>query len=348
MPNIEPFAPRGMLHDGWSAQVNDYAIVCGWSMSGKIFNVGDASGDIHAFNGIKGEPLWVNKSAHKGGLLGMSINQDGNILASSGQDGFVRYWNTEDGKEINKIHLGKGWVEHLKWSPDGKHLAIAFSRDVYVFNSLGDEIWHSEKHPSTVSALAWVNNNELATSCYGQVAFFDIENNKVNQRLEWQGSLVSMVISPSGDIVACGSQDNSVHFWRRTTGHDAEMTGYPSKPSNLSFDQSGTLLATGGSERVTIWSFEGNGPEGSIPGELGHHTEPVTSLSFSHKGKLIASGSRDGSVVVSFLQSNGHGNPVGAAFAGDYVSKIAWKPDDCALAAVCSKGSIHVWPFKLR
>jgi len=254
----------------------------------------------------------------------------------------------EIAKEINKIQLGKGWVEHLKWSPDGKHLAIAFSRDVYVFNSLGDKIWHSEKHPSTVSALAWVNNNELATSCYGQVAFFDIENNKVNQRLEWQGSLVSMVISPSGDIVACGSQDNSVHFWRRTTGHDAEMTGYPSKPSNLSFDQSGTLLATGGSERVTVWSFEGNGPEGSIPGELGHHTEPVTSLSFSHKGKLIASGSRDGSVVVSFLQSNGHGNPVGAAFAGDYVSKIAWKPDDCALAAVCSKGSIHVWPFKPR
>ena len=103
MPHIEPFTPRGMLHDGWSAQVNDYAIVCGWSMSGKIFNVGDASGDIHAFNGIEGESLWVNKSAHKGGLLGMSINQDGNILASSGQDGFVRYWNSEDGKEINKI-----------------------------------------------------------------------------------------------------------------------------------------------------------------------------------------------------------------------------------------------------
>ena len=34
-------------------------------------------------------------------------------------------------------------------------------------------------------------------------------------------------IKPDGDIVACGSQDNSVHFWRRSTGMDAEMTGYP-------------------------------------------------------------------------------------------------------------------------
>ena len=348
MPDIEPFSPRGMLHEGWTAQVNDYAIACGWSMKGEIFNVGDVGGGLYAFEGTKGELIWVNENVHHGGLLEMSINPDGDILATSGQDGVVIFRNCRDGKEMHKLQLGKGWVEHLKWSPDGKYLAIAFSKIVYVYNSSGDKIWCSEEHPSTVSDLAWSNKNELATSCYGQVAFFDITNNKVNQKLEWQGSLVSMVISPSGDIVACGSQDNSVHFWRRSTGHDAEMTGYPSKPTNLSFDQSGTLLATGGSERVTVWSFVGNGPEGTIPGELGHHTEPVTSLSFSHKEKLIASGSRDGSVVVSFLQSDGHGNPVGAAFAGDHISTIAWRPDDCALAAVCSKGFIHVWPFKLR
>ena len=348
MSNIEPFLPRGMLHEGWSAEVDDYAIVCGWAMGGKIFVVGDVAGGLYAFESLKGNTIWKNENVHKGGLLAMSINSNGDIFSTAGQDGCVRFWKSEDGKEIKKVQIGKGWVEHLKYSPDSQYLAVAFTKNTYVLNSEGQEIWKSENHPSTVSDIAWANSNELATSCYGQVAFFDIENNKVNQKLQWQGSLVSMVISPSGDIIACGSQDNSVHFWRRSTGHDAEMTGYPSKPTNLSFDKSGTLLATGGSERVTVWSFEGNGPEGTIPGELGHHTEPITSLSFSHKGKLIASGSRDGSVVVSFLQSNGHGDAVGAAFTGDYVSGIAWKPDNCALAAVCAKGSIHVWPFKTR
>jgi len=348
VPSIEPFSPRGMLHEGWTSQVKDYAIACGWSKNGEIFNVADVSGSIYAFGGSNGTLLWHIENVHQDGLLGMSINKEGNVLASSGQDGTVHLRNSTDGKEINKIILGKGWIEHLKWSPDSKYLAIAFSRVVYVFNSFGTEIWHSEDHPSTVSDLAWSNNNELATSCYGQVAFFDIAKNKTIQKLEWQGSLVSMVISPNGDIVACGSQDNSVHFWRRSTGNDAEMTGYPSKPTNLSFDHTGTLLATGGSERVTVWSFEGNGPEGTIPGELGHHTEPITSLSFAHKGKLISSGSRDGSVVVSFLQSDGSGNPVGAAYTGDYISGIAWRPDDCALGAVCSKGSVHMWQFKPR
>ena len=348
MSNIEPFSPRGMLHEGWSSEVDDYAIVCGWAMGGKIFIVGDAAGGLYAFDSLKGNTIWKNDNVHKGGLLAISINLDGDIISTGGQDGCVRFWRSEDGEEIKKIEIGKGWVEHLKHSPDGKYLSVALSKNAYVLNSEGQEIWRSENHPSTISAIAWATNNELATACYGQVAFYQINKNKINQKLEWQGSLISMVISPNGDIVACGSQDNSVHFWRRSTGHDAEMTGYPCKPSNISFDHTGTLLATGGSERVTVWSFEGNGPEGTIPGELGHHTQPVTSLSFSNKGMLVASGSRDGSVVVSFLEKNGNGNPVGAAFSGNSVSAIAWRPDDCAIAAVNSEGGINLWNFKVR
>ena len=77
-----------------------------------------------------------------------------------------------------------------------------------------------------------------------------------------------MVLSPDGDIVACGSQDNSVHFWRRSTEEDSMMSGYPGKPSALAFDDTGTLLATGGGEAVTVWSFQGSSPEGTRPGVL--------------------------------------------------------------------------------
>ena len=60
----------------------------------------------------------------------------------------------------------------------------------------------------------------------------------------------------------------------------------------------------------------------------------------------MASGARDGSVFVWFLQNNGHGDPVGGAFVGDRVEVIAWRPDDCALAAVNANGGINVWDFK--
>ena len=89
------------------------------------------------------------------------------------------------------------------------------------------------------------------------------------------------------------------------------MTGYPGKPSQLAFDPSGHYLATGGSDQIIIWNFQGNGPEGSIPGHLSLHLEPISSLSFANQGLVLASGSRDGSVFVWFIDQNGDGNPLG-------------------------------------
>ena len=53
-------------------------------------------------------------------------------------------------------------------------------------------------------------------------------------------------------------------------------------------------------------------------------------------------------LITSFLKKDGNGDPVGAAFAGDLVGAISWRPDDCALAAINAKGVVNVWKFKVR
>ena len=58
MPNIDPFSPRGMFHEGWTAEVNDYAIACGWALKGKQFIVGDVAGGLFAFEGDTGKIIW--------------------------------------------------------------------------------------------------------------------------------------------------------------------------------------------------------------------------------------------------------------------------------------------------
>ena len=183
---------------------------------------------------------------------------------------------------------------------------------------------------------------ELATACYGRASFFDAITGKLRQKLEWQGSLVSMVLSPDGGIIACGSQDNSVHFWRRSTGQDSEMFGYPAKPSALAFDDTGTLLATGGGEAVTVWSFHGKGPEGTRPGVLEYHVEPVTTLAFAPGSMHLASGGRDGTVVVWSLKRNGKGGRIGAEDLEDPVAELYWRPERGALAALDAQGGVTV------
>ena len=335
--------PRGVLRPGWTAAVDDYAIAGGWTRRGEALVVADAAGGVHAFDAKSGASAWTQQGAHDGGVLAMAIHPNGTAFATAGQDGRVLLWSVAAGQAKRTIDVGGGWVEHVAWSPDGRWLAVSCSRQVRVYRAGGGEAWRSDDHPSTVSAIAWSGARELATACYGRVAFFDASTGEPRQSLAWKGSLVSMVLSPDGDIVACGSQDNSVHFWRRSTEQDSMMSGYPGKPSALAFDDGGTVLATGGGEAVTVWSFHRGGPEGTRPGLLELHVEPVTTLAFARRALRLASGGRDGAVVLWSLRKNGQGGAVGAAVVADVVSELYWRTDGRALAALDAQGGVTVW-----
>lgn len=343
MSGLAADSPRGVLRRGWSAAVGDYAIAGGWTLRGEVLVVGDAAGGIYAFDGKSGASVWARQGAHEGGVLAMEIHPSGTAFATAGQDGRVLIWDAAEGQVSQAIGVGSGWVENLAWSPNGECLAASCSRQVRVYGADGAESWRSDDHPSTVSAIAWSSARELASACYGRVTFFDASTGDLRQKLEWKGSLVSMVLSPDGDIVACGSQDNSVHFWRRSTEQDSMMSGYAGKPSALAFDNTGTLLATGGGAAVTVWSFQGNGPEGTRPGVLEDHVQPVTTLAFARRGMRLASGARDGAVVVWSLQRDGGGDPAGDAFVEDVVAELYWRPDGRALAALDARGGVTVW-----
>ncbi len=343
MSGLNAGSSRGVLRQGWAASVGDYAIAGGWSLGGDTLMVGDAEGSVYAFNGKSGATSWARRGVHEGGLLAMAVHPDGTTFATAGQDSRVLIWTATDGQVSRTIDVGSAWVENVAWSPDGRWLALSCSRQVHVYSADGAEAWRSEDHPSTVSAIVWSNAEELATACYGRVSFFEASTGKLRQKLEWQGSLVSMVLSPDGGIVVCGSQDNSVHFWRRDTGKDSMMSGYPAKPSALAFDSTGTLLATGGGEAVTVWSFQGRGPEGTRPGVLEFHVQTVTKLSFAPGAMRLASGGRDGAVVAWSLDRDGEGSRIGNGFLADVVAGLYWRPDGRALAALDAQGGVTVW-----
>ncbi|MEL6345830.1 MAG: hypothetical protein AAFV53_22155 [Myxococcota bacterium] len=344
MSGLSPDNPMGVLHQGWASLVGDYAIAGGWARYGKTLVVGDTAGGVYAFDGPSGATAWEQGGVHDGGVLAMAVHPGGAICATTGQDGRVLIWDVAKGQRQQTIDVSSGgWVEHVAWSPGGKWLAVACSRKVFVYDEDGQEVWRSDDHPSTVSAIAWSDAGELATACYGRVAFFNGFDGKLRQTFEWRGSLVSMVLSPDGDVVACGSQDKSVHFWRRSTAEDSMMSGYPTKPSALAFDSTGTLLATSGGDAVLVWSFQGNGPEGTRPGVHELHVQPITTLAFARQGMRLASGSRDAAVAVWALHPDGQGGPVGAALVADAVSDVLWRPDGRALAALDAQGGVTTW-----
>lgn len=336
--------PVGVLQTAWSANVNDYAIAGAWANHDKTLLVADTGGGLFGFCGDSGQTLWSQPQTHEGQLLAMAIAPCKTKVATAGEAGRLRIFDAQSGRPLQSIEVAKGWVEHLAWSPEGHWLAASHGRYAYLFDAQGKLAWRSPEHPSTISAIAWSEPHELVTTAYGQVSFFDANTGKPSQALQWKGSLVSLALSPDKDVVACGSQDRTVHFWRRSNGQDSMMSGYPKKPSTLAFDDSGMLLATSGGETVTVWSFELGTPEGTRPGELELHVDTITSLAFAPGTMRLASGSRDSGVVIWALEKSAQeGEPIGAAMMRRAVTGFAWRQDGRSLAALDAQGHVTLW-----
>ena len=173
MSDLNIGSSRGALRRGWSAAVGDYAIAGGWSLRGEALMVGDTAGGVYAFDGKSGATVWERRGVHEGGVLAVAIHPSGTAFATAGQDSRVLIWSAAEGQVSRAIDVGSGWVENVAWSPDGQWLAASCSRQVRAYGADGAEVWRSDDHPSTVSAVAWSSVGELATACYGRVTFFD-------------------------------------------------------------------------------------------------------------------------------------------------------------------------------
>jgi WD40 repeat protein len=137
--------------------------------------------------------------------------------------------------------------------------------------------------------------------------------------------MISIAFAPDGGIVACGCQDNSVHFWRIASGKDAQMSGYPAKPRSLSFSHDGKWLATAGDATISLWPFDKKGPEGRTPVQLASHPDIVTELAYAPLVDLLVSGSKDG--MVALWAPPKLTTPVYAARLAGKVTQVAWGAD---------------------
>ena len=164
MSNLNVDSPKGVLIRGWSAAVGDYAIAGGWSLGGEALVVGDTEGGVYAFDGKSGATAWAQRGVHDGGVLSVAIHPSGSTFATAGQDGRALIWSAAHGQVTQAIDVGSGWVENVAWSPDGQWLAATCSRQVRTYGVDGAEVWRSDDHPSTVSAIAWSSVGELATA----------------------------------------------------------------------------------------------------------------------------------------------------------------------------------------
>jgi len=332
---------EGELAPRWRADVGDYVAAAEISRDGALCILGAGDGRVHGLDLATGSPIFTIH-AHAGGVLGVGISPDGERFITCGQEPSAKLWSR--GGELLRELPGGGacWVEHVAWAPSGGRLATAAGRKVRLWTNDGEPLVETEPLESTVSALAWrADGSGLAVACYGGVHILPFVPGAKLRKLAWKGSLISLAWSPDAKIVACGSQDNSVHFWRLATGRDSQMSGYSFKPKALAFDSESKLLATSGDTTVTVWDFRGKGPEGTSPIQLRSHKGVCTRLAFSPRRGVLASGSQDTSVLL--WEPRRGTKPIRVASLEDEITALHWHPQDRGLLAADASGNAAFW-----
>jgi len=341
----------------WAGQLDDYVIDLAWSPAAGSAEApaamqlaaASAAGSVSLFAGADGLRLHTLPGHENGTNCLAWAPGTQPLLATGGQDGAVKLWDTAAGQHTVTAKIGSDWVEHLAWvAPSASTgaanpppmLAAAAGRTLAVVRPDGALAHTFKPAPKTITALAaHPAGGAVAAACYGSVTLWDMDDYVAQKELPYANGIHALVWSPDHRWLVSGNQDPSVHLWIPEQDIELHMSGYEGKVKFLSFDHTSRWLATSGGREACIWDCAGAGPEGREPAMLPHEA-PVCAVKFQHTHGLLATASGDGVVQ---LWSPERRSPLRATVKMPTpATKLAWSPDDRQLAIGSEKGTVYV------
>ena len=167
---------------------------------------------------------------HTGYCVSLDFSRDGKLLASGGRDGRAILWSTATWQATQTLlnpdknsSGGRGVIEDVAFSPDGKTLAMASREEG------------------------------------GKVFLWDVATSKLFETLIGHSSAVNAVVfSPDGRTLASGSSDQTVRLWNVETRRELMQLDSGGvelgEVSTLAFSPDGRRLLAGGRGPAALWS----------------------------------------------------------------------------------------------
>lgn len=261
------------------------------------------------------------------------FSADGERFAAASSDGSARVWRRDGSLEV-VLSGHETWVEDVAFSPDGRFIVTA-SRDqtARVWSAAsGREIATLRGHRADVTVARFSPDGRgiLTGGKDGSLRVWDVGMANPQRLLS----------GPTGAVQQLGfSADGRYVVAAQDTGETLIVDG-----EGRQIRVPGTVFALGAHAVVTAgdefvlrhWSLDG-----MLKGELGRHTDIVSSLTMSPDGRYVVSTSEDRSAIIANLEtlatrSVAHDHGLGSA---------AFNADGSLLATADYGGTTKVWRF---
>ena len=244
--------------------------------------------------------------------------------------------------------LGKGYINDIKYSPDGTRLAVATSIGVWLYDTSTDtEFNFFSEVPDYVEAIAFSPDGKtLASSGYSPnhiIRLWNTDSGELCGTFDGYEEILALAFSPDGTVLASsgGEPDYPIRLWNVATRQLQDtLFGHTDWTFALSFSADGETLVSGSEDHtVRLWEVH----TGELKCLLEEHRDDVNSVAFSRDGKVLASGSSDGTIQLWNVEI-GRISAVlkGPAQFPEKVNAIAFSPDGRTLASATTD-EIWLW-----
>lgn len=351
---------------------NDGSLIAVHGMDGKLSILNLASGDIQELEGHSGDVTGVAfnldgtkvaSCAHDGTFrlwdreLGIgrilhthermlpphstSFSPDGSMIAATGGDFAVGFWNPTDGRFMFGFERIFAPPMHLQFRPDGKVLATSVGANVILWDLQERRAIRTlAGNTSAITSVQYSDDCEMLLSTdYGSFRVWDLKDAADRVTLTGHAATVhAAVISTDGTILVSGSADQSVRMWDVTSGESIATLPCASIVESIALNQNGLLAVATHKKTVQFW----NATSQLRQGEIQDLDARVNSLCFSIDGSRLFTATIDGAIEEWDSASHLRQRMIGGK--RERISRMAVSPDGRMLAAGGkSSNSVRLW-----
>ena len=197
-------------------------------------------------------------------------------------------------------------------------------------------------HESAVNAVAFIGKERQASGGEdGKIAVWKNGNPVPERTFEGHTApIVSLAVSPDGNMIASASWDRSIRLWPLNGGEPRTLNGHDQNVNGVAFSRDGKFLVSAAYDAtVRIWPLEGNGAPVIVTVPT-----PLNGVAIAPDGEIVAGGA-DGRVYFIGPDGEKRGDIEVAEMP---IISVAVSPDGTLVAAAGIRGSVGVIERKER